>query len=104
MAFGPIPLMRLAGIGQTFDAISSIVSTVMPSGFCMSEHSFASSLFGAMPTEQVRPVASNTAAFRRTASVRASPSSSVRSAYTSSMPMSWITGLTVRTASLKRRE
>jgi len=79
-AFGPMPLMRRAGSGQTRAARSSRVSTVMPSGLSMSEHSLASSLFGAMPTEQVRPVAASTAAFMRAATVRESSASSLTSA------------------------
>ena len=70
----------------------------------MSDESFASSLFGAIPTEQVRPVASRIAALIRFAIDTESSGRSETSAYTSSIPMSWTVGLTDRTASLNSRE
>lgn len=51
LALGPMPLILFAAIGQILDSMSSNLRIVIPSGFCISEHSFASSLFGAIPTE-----------------------------------------------------
>jgi hypothetical protein len=49
---------------------SSAVSSTKPSGFSASEATFATSLFGPIPTEQVSPVCSRTASFTRRAAER----------------------------------
>ncbi len=60
-AFGPMPLMRPTGSGQIRVAMSPGPISVSPSGLSRSEAIFASSLFGAMPTEQVSAVSSRIA-------------------------------------------
>jgi len=72
-------LIFLTDKGQMRVAISSRVSKVMPFGLSSSEQILASNLLGAMPMEQVRPVAALTASLMRCASVRMSSSMSLRS-------------------------
>src|SRR4030067_302407 len=55
---GPTPWSLRTGSGQTRAGMSASEIAVSPSGFCMSEASLASSLFGPMPMEQVSPAAS----------------------------------------------
>lgn len=78
-AFGPMPLIFLAGSGQILVSMSSSLRIVMPSGFSRSEQIFDSSLLGEMPIEQVNPVAANTDVLIRSASGREGSSISVRS-------------------------
>ncbi len=70
LAFGPMPLILLAGSGQIRAAMSATVMMVRPFGFSNSEHSFESNLLGLMPIEQVRPVALCTADLIRSAMSR----------------------------------
>ena len=49
---------------------SAADSTTKPSGFSASEATFATSLFGPSPTEQVRPVAVRAASLTRAAAAR----------------------------------
>jgi len=79
VALGPIPLILRAGRGQMRWGMSSWSSRVRPSGLSRSEQILASSLFGVMPMEQVRPVAANTASLMRRARDSLSPGTSVRS-------------------------
>ena len=78
-AFGPMPLTLRTGSGQMRCGTSSSDTTVSPFGFSRSEQIFASSLFGATPIEQERPVASRTASLMRWASTRVSSGWSDRS-------------------------
>jgi hypothetical protein len=49
---------------------SAALSSTNPSGFSASEATFATSLLGPIPTEQVRPVSVRTASFTRRAAER----------------------------------
>ena len=55
--FGPTPHSFLTESGHILVSMSFPVMIVRPSGFCMSDAIFARSLLGAMPMEQVSPVA-----------------------------------------------
>ena len=80
----------------------------MPLGLSNSLAILASSLLGATPIEQVRPVASKIDFWISRASTRPPsrwpPGTSVKSMYTSSTPRSSISGAISRTTCLKARE
>jgi hypothetical protein len=81
---------------------------LMPLGLLNSLAILASSLLGATPIEQVRPVASAMLFWISRASTRPPsrwpPGTSVKSMYTSSTPRSSITGAMSRITALKARE
>ena len=57
-ALGPMPLILRTGSGHTRGCTSASCTMEMPMGLLNSLAILASSLLGATPTEQVRPVAS----------------------------------------------
>ena len=59
----PTPGIRVAWRSPTASSIRSGSSTQKPSGFSRSEATLASSLLGAIPTEQTSPVAARTSPF-----------------------------------------
>ena len=68
--FGPMPGTRPGEASAKRIRASSAVSSTNPSGFSASEATFATSLLGPRPTEQVSPVSVRTASFTRRAAER----------------------------------
>ena len=74
-ALGPMPHSRPTSIGGRSTSTLSGSITVSPSGLFMSEASLARNLFGATPTEAVRPVSEAMRCLRRMPISVAGPSS-----------------------------
>ena len=107
-SLGPMPLILRHGSGQMSGCKSASRTMLMPLGLLNSLAILASSLLGATPMEQVRPVASKMLFCSSRASTRPPsrwpPGTWVKSMNTSSMPRSCMTGAISRMTALKARE
>ena len=74
--FGPMPGMSPGGEDAKRAHAASRSSTTKPAGFSASEATFATSLFGPIPTEHVSPIFREISATRRRSPARATSTSS----------------------------